>query len=72
MAHDGIARAVRPVHVMPDGDTVFTAVTGAKRADANVIGAYAADVVANVIVRGVEAAEGLGCLPTHSDIWGSA
>ncbi|MER6913231.1 P1 family peptidase [Streptomyces sp. NPDC000594] len=28
-AHDGIARAVRPVHLMSDGDTVFTLATGA-------------------------------------------
>ncbi|MGD2148874.1 MAG: peptidase S58 family protein, partial [Anaerolineae bacterium] len=70
MAHDGIARVVRPAHIMFDGDTLFTAVTGAKRADVNLSGAYAVDVVANEIVRGVEAAEGLGCLPAHSDIWG--
>ncbi|OII67207.1 hypothetical protein BJP39_25735 [Streptomyces sp. CC77] len=29
-AHDGIARAVRPVHLLNDGDTVFTLATGAR------------------------------------------
>ena len=29
MAHDGMARAVRPVHSMFDGDTVFALATGA-------------------------------------------
>ncbi|KAB7835330.1 P1 family peptidase [Streptomyces mobaraensis] len=29
-AHDGLARAVRPVHLLTDGDTVFTLATGAR------------------------------------------
>ncbi|WP_240108270.1 P1 family peptidase [Streptomyces sp. MUM 203J] len=29
-AHDGIARAVRPVHLLNDGDTVFTLATGVR------------------------------------------
>ncbi|NBM18860.1 P1 family peptidase, partial [Streptomyces sp. GC420] len=28
-AHDGLARAIRPVHLMSDGDTVFALATGA-------------------------------------------
>jgi len=31
IAHDGMARAIRPVHTMLDGDTVFTIATGARR-----------------------------------------
>ncbi len=34
MAHDGIARAVRPVHLLSDGDTVFTLATGRRPLDA--------------------------------------
>ena len=30
LAHDGMARAIRPVHTMFDGDTVFTVATGAR------------------------------------------
>lgn len=33
-AHDGIARAVRPVHLLNDGDTVFTLATGSRPLDA--------------------------------------
>ena len=29
IGHDGMARAIRPVHTMFDGDTVFTLATGA-------------------------------------------
>lgn len=32
IAHDGMARAIRPVHTMADGDTVFALATGARPA----------------------------------------
>jgi L-aminopeptidase/D-esterase-like protein len=57
MAHDGLARAVRPAHTMFDGDTLFALATGQKRADVNLVGAYAAEVVAQAIVRSVRAAK---------------
>ena len=31
MAHDGLARAIRPAHTMFDGDTLFALATGQKR-----------------------------------------
>ncbi len=55
MAHDGLARAVRPAHTMFDGDTLFSLATGQKRANVNVIGAYAAEVTAEAIVRSIPA-----------------
>jgi L-aminopeptidase/D-esterase-like protein len=58
MAHDGLARAVRPTHMMLDGDTLFALATGRKRADVNLVGAYAAQVVAEAIVRAVKAVRG--------------
>ena len=67
MAQDGIARAVRPAHTMFDGDTLFTLATGDEAADVNLVGAYAAEVVAEAIVRGVRAAEGAGGLPACRD-----
>jgi L-aminopeptidase/D-esterase-like protein len=68
MAQDGIARAIRPAHTMFDGDTLFALSTGKKRADVNLIGAYAAEVVAEAIVRGVRAAESAGGLPAQRDL----
>jgi L-aminopeptidase/D-esterase-like protein len=56
MAHDGLARAVRPAHTMFDGDTLFALATGQKRGDVNAVGAYAAEVVAEAVVRSVQAA----------------
>jgi L-aminopeptidase/D-esterase-like protein len=53
MAHDGLARTIRPAHTLYDGDTLFTLATGSKRADVSLVGAYAAEVVAEAIVRAV-------------------
>ncbi len=53
MAQDGIARTIRPAHTMLDGDTLFSIATGKKRADVNVVGGYAAEAVAQAIVRAV-------------------
>lgn len=68
MAQDGIARAVRPAHTMFDGDTLFALSIGRKRADASLVGAYAAEVVAQAIVRAVKAAEGVEGLPAWRDL----
>jgi L-aminopeptidase/D-esterase-like protein len=72
MAQDGIARTVRPAHTLFDGDTLFALATGDKRADVNLVGAYAAEAVAEAIVRGVRAAEGAGGLPARRDVHGEA
>jgi L-aminopeptidase/D-esterase-like protein len=56
MAHDGLARAIRPAHTMFDGDTIFALAAGPKKVDASLVGAYAAEVVAGAIVRAVKAA----------------
>jgi len=63
MAQDGIARTVRPAHTMFDGDTLFALSTGRKRADVSLIGAYAAEAVAEAVVRAVRAAQSAGGLP---------
>lgn len=56
VAHDGIARAVRPAHTMYDGDTVFCLATGKVAAPYDAVEAVAADVVARAIAVGVRAA----------------
>lgn len=59
-AHDGLARAIRPVHTQMDGDTVFALGTG--RVDANVnqiqLCAAAAEVMARAINNAILAAQG--------------
>ena len=56
MAHNGLARTVRPAHTMLDGDTLFALATGQKRADVNLVGAFAVEVMAEAILRSVKAA----------------
>ncbi len=70
MAHDGLARTIYPVHTLADGDTIFAAATGAisVRADHGAIGALAADVVAQAVLRAVMSARGLPGLPSYSDL----
>jgi L-aminopeptidase/D-esterase-like protein len=63
MAHDGLARAIRPAHTMLDGDTIFALSTGRRRADVSTVGAYAAEAVAQAIVRAARMAASAGGLP---------
>ncbi len=57
MAHAGLARVIRPAHTMFDGDTIFALSTGAVPGEVNLVGAYAAEVLARAILRGVRAAD---------------
>ncbi len=66
--HDGIARAVRPAHTLFDGDACFALATGRRRATVTLVMALAAEVVAEAIVRGILAAEGLVGLPAWRDV----
>jgi len=66
MAQDGLARTIRPAHTMLDGDTIFALATGGKRADVSSVGAYAAEALAQAIVRAVQAAKPAGGLPSAS------
>jgi L-aminopeptidase/D-esterase-like protein len=68
MADDGVARAIRPAHTLLDGDAIFALSTGKKKVDANIVGAYAAEVVAQAIVRAVTCAEAAGGLPASADL----
>jgi L-aminopeptidase/D-esterase-like protein len=63
MAHDGIARTIRPAHTMFDGDVVFALSTGSRKADVNIVGAFAVDVVARAIVNAVKSSKDAGGLP---------
>ncbi len=70
MAHDGLARAIRPAHTPVDGDAIFALSTGrlANPASLLQIGALAADVTAEAIVRAVRAASGVPGFPAVGDL----
>lgn len=70
MADDGLARAINPSHTMGDGDTIFTLATGrwSGTADVTIIGALAADVLAEAIVRAATQATASHGLPAARDL----
>jgi len=70
MAHDGLARAISPAHTPVDGDTVFALATGtlAGEAEVTVIGALAAEVMADAIVRAAQQATGIPGYPAARDL----
>ncbi|NPV68709.1 MAG: P1 family peptidase [Anaerolineae bacterium] len=71
MAHDGLARAVRPSHTMLDGDTIFALASGTGGpANVSVIGAFAAEAVAEAIRRAVLTATPLAGLPAGREFSG--
>ena len=67
MAHDGLARAIYPVHTTVDGDIVFAAGTGETEAVPDLVGAWGARVMEDAIVRAVLAAEGSNGIPAARD-----
>ena len=70
MAQDGLARAIYPAHTARDGDAVFSLATGRfiGTADVTLIGALAADVMAEAILRAVRLAKGLPGIPSVSEL----
>ena len=57
IAHNGFARAIRPVHTMADGDTIFVMATGEVEVMPDAVGALATDVMARAINRAARMAE---------------
>jgi L-aminopeptidase/D-esterase-like protein len=55
-AHDGFARAIRPVHTAADGDAIFALSAGEETASADALGALAALVMARAVARAARAA----------------
>ncbi len=72
MSHDGFARAISPAHTTADGDTIFAFATGTHSATVSVtiLGALAAEVTADAILRAVRAAQGIPGYPSASDLTG--
>lgn len=73
MAHDGLARAIRPVHSPLDGDTVFVLSIGDQKLSDPIaglarLGMLAADCTARAITRGVYEAQALAQWPAYRDL----
>lgn len=73
MAHDGLARAIRPVHTPMDGDTIFSVSTGRLDLPATPqrlarLGAIAADCMTRAVARAIVEAATLGSLKSYRDV----
>jgi L-aminopeptidase/D-esterase-like protein len=70
MAQDGLARALSPSHTPLDGDIVFALATGVRPGpvDVGLVGALAAEVTADAIVRAATQAEGSSGFPAARDL----
>jgi L-aminopeptidase/D-esterase-like protein len=70
MADDGYARAIAPSHTNGDGDTIFSLATGRwdGNADITIVGALAAEAVADAVVRAGTQATGVAGIPAARDL----
>ena len=57
MAHNGYARSIRPVHTSADGDSIYAVSVGDVRADQDLVGTLAAEVISEAIKRAVYSAD---------------
>jgi putative pantetheine hydrolase len=72
VTHDGMARAIRPVHSMFDGDTIFALATGdgppLGLEEFNVLLGVAADTFSRAVVHGMLAATGAGNFRSYREM----
>jgi L-aminopeptidase/D-esterase-like protein len=70
MADAGVARSIFPSHTVSDGDTIFSLATGRwdGTAPVSLIGALAADVLAQAIVRAATEATSVAGIPAARDL----
>lgn len=68
MAHDGMARAIRPVHTSMDGDTLFVMASGSVEAEVDTVGYMAEEAVRHAIYDAVRSAAGAGGRPARADL----
>ncbi|OGP73066.1 MAG: hypothetical protein A2Y80_03190 [Deltaproteobacteria bacterium RBG_13_58_19] len=68
IGQNGLARCIRPVHTLFDGDVVFVLAKPEIEADLHIIGLLAQTALEQAILQAVRAAHSLGTLPSHQDL----
>ena len=68
MGHNALARTIRPVHTLFDGDVVFVLAHPEVEADLHVIGILAETALQQAIISAVQSAHNLGVLPSCQDL----
>ena len=69
VSHNGLSMTIHPCHTIRDGDTMFAMATGefGDGVDLTTLGAAAAEVAAQAVLRAVRLATGLGGIPSVSE-----
>jgi L-aminopeptidase/D-esterase-like protein len=68
MGHNALARCIRPVHTLFDGDVVFSLAHPEVEADLHNVGVLAEAALEEAILSAVKSAQGLGVLPSYQDL----
>lgn len=68
MAHNGYAKSINPVHTMLDGDTIFTMATNKIKADINILGSLASEVMSMAISNAITNAKSIEGLFAFEDL----
>jgi L-aminopeptidase/D-esterase-like protein len=68
IGHNALARCIRPVHTLFDGDVVFVLAHPQVEADLHILGVLAEATLEQAIISAVKQARGLGVLPAYRDI----
>ena len=68
VSHDGLARAISPVHSMDDGDALFAVSTGTHQANLNAVCYLAAEAVRLAVLDGIRRARTYGPIPALADL----
>jgi L-aminopeptidase/D-esterase-like protein len=68
IAHDGLARTMRPSHTLVDGDTIFTLSTDQVEAELNVIGMLAAKAMELAVIKAVKEASSTNGITAYKDL----
>ena len=71
MAHNGLARTIRPVHTSADGDSIYAVSLGSVSADRDLVGTLVAEAVSEAVLCAVLNAEGASGLPGAKELGGS-
>ena len=68
VAHDAYARAIKPVHTLNDGDTIFAYASGDVPAAPDAVSVLAAEAMQHAVVRAVRSSRGGFGLPAARDL----
>ena len=70
MGHNALARLIRPVHTMFDGDTVLVLAHPEMTTDLHIVGVLAEAALEQAILKAVKTSSSLGVLPSYQDLRG--